>query len=180
MVNIKIRKNSGVVLITALIMIFAVSGIAVALMSSSSIDLKIVNATQEKEKAINLVKGDSFRAIGTETSKDVNSHFFYLKGRFTTKSADEKNQYFDISNISGDTNAYGQSDSKVLLYNENFGPGPLKCLPRIAVTPSLMCNYLRMQTSMHYGKLGSNGIGKHDIEIHSGLVQALGPSSESL
>jgi type IV pilus assembly protein PilX len=181
MVNLKRSKNSGVVLVTALIMVFAVTGIAVSLMSSSSIDLKVVSAIQEKEKAINLVKGDSFRAISVEKKKVLENHFYYLKGRFEAKDPNnKKNQYFDISNISGNTNAHGQADSKVLLFNENNGPGPLACLPRLAVTPSLKCNYLRMQTSIHYGKLDSNNIGKHDIEIHNGMVQALGPSTESL
>lgn len=42
-------KQQGVVLITALIMVIAVTGIAVTLMSSSSIDIKITNAAQERE-----------------------------------------------------------------------------------------------------------------------------------
>jgi len=65
-INAQFNKQSGVVLITALIMIFAVSGIAVSLMSSSTIDLKIVGSNNEKEVASNLVNGDSQRTIGDE------------------------------------------------------------------------------------------------------------------
>ena len=45
------NKQQGVVLITALIMVIAVTGIAVTLMSSSSIDIKITNSAQEREVA---------------------------------------------------------------------------------------------------------------------------------
>ena len=52
------KKQQGVVLITALIMVIAVTGIAVTLMSSSSIDIKITNAAQEREVAENEVHRD--------------------------------------------------------------------------------------------------------------------------
>ena len=45
------KKQQGVVLIVALIMVVAVTGIAVTLMNSSSIDIKITNAVQEREVA---------------------------------------------------------------------------------------------------------------------------------
>ena len=51
-------KQQGVVLITALIMVIAVTGIAVTLMSSSSIDVKITNAAQEREVAENELIGE--------------------------------------------------------------------------------------------------------------------------
>ena len=52
------KKQQGVVLITALIMVIAVTGIAVTLMSSSSIDIKITNAAQEREVAENELIGE--------------------------------------------------------------------------------------------------------------------------
>ena len=56
-------KQQGVVLITALIMVIAVTGIAVTLMSSSSIDIKITNAAQEREVAENQLIGEVQRII---------------------------------------------------------------------------------------------------------------------
>ena len=52
------NKQQGVVLITALIMVIAVTGIAVTLMSSSSVDIKITNAAQEREVAENELIGE--------------------------------------------------------------------------------------------------------------------------
>jgi len=167
-INAQFNKQSGVVLITALIMIFAVSGIAVSLMSSSTIDLKIVGSNNEKEVASNLVNGDSQRTIGDEKLAGVNSKFYKLEGQF---EAQTDNKY-DLTRAG--------SQVKVYLFNENNGPSLLKCLPRIAVTPSLKCNYLRMETSLKYGKVDSYGEGKHSIELHSGVVQALGTSGKSL
>jgi len=162
------KKQSGVVLITALIMIIAVSGIAVTLMSSSTTDLKVLSGTQDKEIASNLVKGDSQRAIGGEKLLGINSNFYTLKGQFEAQN----NKNFDIT-------AQGSSSS-VLLFNENDGPDLLPCSRRFAPTPSLKCNYLRMEARLNYGKKDSNGDGKHKIEIHSGIVQALGTSGKSL
>jgi type IV pilus assembly protein PilX len=162
------KKQSGVVLITALIMIIAVSGIAVSLMSSSTTDLKVLSSTQDREVASNRVKGDTLRAISAEKVAGIDSDFYRLKGQFEGQA----NKNFDIT--------AANSESTVLLFNENDGPSLLKCLPRYAVTPSLKCNYLRMETTLKYGKQDSNGDGKHDIEIHSGIVQALGTSGKSL
>lgn len=162
------KNQSGVVLITALIMIIAVSGIAVSLMSTSTTDLKVLSGTQDKEIASNLVKGDSQRAIGSEKLLGINSNFYTRKGQFEA----QPNKNYNITASS--------SSSTVLLYNENDGPDLLPCSRRFAPTPSLKCNYLRMESKLNYGKKDSNGDGKHKIEIHSGIVQALGTSGKSL
>ena len=63
------NKQKGVVLITALIMVIAVTGIAVTLMSSSIIDVKITNAAQEREVAENELIGEVQRVISDEANK---------------------------------------------------------------------------------------------------------------
>ncbi|MBU2971086.1 pilus assembly protein PilX [Pseudoalteromonas sp. C2R02] len=162
------QQQTGVVLITALVMIFAVTGIAVTLMSSSTTDLKVVSGSQDKEIASNLVKGDSQRSIGKQKLTGIDSKFFLLKGQFD----DQDDNNFDIT--------AENSESTVLLFNENNGPDLLACERRYAATPGLKCNYLRMETKLHYGNKDSNGYGKHKIEIHNGIVQALGTSGKSL
>lgn len=71
------KKQQGVVLITALIMVIAVTGIAVTLMSSSSIDIKITNAAQEREVAENELIGEVQRMISDEANKGANNQFFF-------------------------------------------------------------------------------------------------------
>ena len=75
-------QQKGVVLITALIMINAVTGIAVSLMSNSTIDLKVATAAQESDIAVNLLKGDSERSINQEIDKKELSRFLFMKGQF--------------------------------------------------------------------------------------------------
>ena len=56
MANLTLANNQrGVVLIAALIMVVAVTGIAVTLMSSASVDIKITNAALEREEAENIL-----------------------------------------------------------------------------------------------------------------------------
>jgi len=156
------RNQKGVVLITALIMIMAVTGIAVSLMSNSSIDLKISAAAQESDKAANLLKGDSERSINQEIDKKALSRFLFMKGQFTS-AGDEINM------------SESSLHSVVNLYDENKGPMLLDCPPRIAVTIGVKCNTLRVQAKMKYGK-GN----KHDIVLQSGIAQQLGLVGKSL
>jgi len=75
-------KQQGVVLITALIMVIAVTGIAVTLMSSSSVDIKITNAAQEREVAENELIGEVQRMISDEASKGAANQFFLTQSVF--------------------------------------------------------------------------------------------------
>ena len=77
-------KQQGVVLITALIMVIAVTGIAVTLMSSSSIDIKITNAAQEREVAENELIGEVQRMISDEANKGAANQFFLSPDEVTT------------------------------------------------------------------------------------------------
>ncbi|MEX6631850.1 hypothetical protein SGI36_21615, partial [Providencia rettgeri] len=68
-------KQQGVVLIVALIMVVAVTGIAVTLMSSSSVDMKITNAAFEREEAENALMGNVQQVIADEATKGGTSYF---------------------------------------------------------------------------------------------------------
>ena len=91
MENLKLlpSKQQGVVLITALIMVIAVTGIAVTLMSSSTIDIKITNAAQEREVAENELIGQVQKVIAIEAKKGKNSNFFLTKSETVTLGKDE-------------------------------------------------------------------------------------------
>ena len=155
-------KQQGVVLITSLVMIIAVTGIAVTLMSSSSIDIKMIGAAQENDVAEYWVRGDAERAINQEVIASGNSRLLYLSGQFP---ADDT--------IGLDVTATG-SKSTVTLFNNNNGPTLLNCPPRIAVTNGIKCNTLRVQSSLKYGK-GD----KHTVVIQSGIAQELGIVGQS-
>ncbi|MEO2278977.1 pilus assembly PilX family protein [Pseudoalteromonas pernae] len=64
--NINVNSQNGVVLIAALVMVLVVSGIAVTLMSNSSVDMKVINAAQDYDEALTTAHADSSRAIYEE------------------------------------------------------------------------------------------------------------------
>ncbi|MBB1471340.1 pilus assembly protein PilX, partial [Pseudoalteromonas sp. SG41-5] len=74
-------KQQGVVLIVALIMVVAVTGIAVTLMSSASVDIKITNAAFEREEAENILMGNVQKVIATEAAADGASKLLYTQAQ---------------------------------------------------------------------------------------------------
>ncbi|PAJ73464.1 hypothetical protein CJF42_15525 [Pseudoalteromonas sp. NBT06-2] len=162
MAIVKSIKQKGVVLITSLLMIIAVTSIAVTLMSSSSIDIKMTSAAQENEVAEYWVRGDSERAINQEMIASANSRFLFLTGQFPA------------DNTTGIDVTVAGSKSTVTLFNNNNGPVLLNCPPRIAVTNGIKCNTLRVESSLAYGKDD-----KHSVTLISGIAQELGIVGQS-
>jgi hypothetical protein len=162
MANVNFYNQKGVVLITSLVMIIAVTSIAVTLMSSSGIDIKMTSAAQENEVAQYWVRGDSERAINQEIIASGNSRLLYLTGQFPADNT-----------IGIDVTAAG-SKSTVTLFNNNNGPTLLNCPPRIAVTNGIKCNTLRVESNYKYGKDN-----KHSVALLSGIAQELGILGQS-
>ena len=118
------KKQQGVVLITALIMVIAVTGIAVTLMSSSSIDIKITNAAQERE-----------------ANKGANNQFFLSPDEVTSIAASDK-EGMVIATHDG-------MQSKMV--NLNKGALDLECPRRFNFTAGISCNMLQVATTIEYG-----------------------------
>lgn len=152
MVNVK--KQSGVVLVAAMIMLLLVTGVAVTLMSNSTLDSKMVGASQQAAAAENDTKGDSERAIQAQLAAAGNSNFLKKPAQFAGNTI----------NISPNAN------TQVLLSNENdmAVADLLDCPPRFAVTKGIKCNYLRVQANHTYGK-GN----RHSVTVHTGIQQEM-------
>ncbi|AQQ01860.1 pilus assembly protein PilX [Pseudoalteromonas aliena] len=164
MANLKTTsaKQQGVVLITALIMVIAVTGIAVTLMSSSSIDVKITNAAQEREVAENKLIGEIQRVIFTEVKKGGKSSFLLSPEETITKvvkegEADTFISSKDIANHEG---------MKSTMTNLNQGVKDLTCLRSHAATTGISCNILQVTTTIEYGSKS-----KHQLTIVTGMAQ---------
>ncbi|MDP5213029.1 hypothetical protein ORJ66_08230 [Pseudoalteromonas tunicata] len=156
------HKQQGVVLVAALVMIIAMTGIAVSLMSSSSLDLKMVNAAQESETAEMTIKGDAELSLRGAMNEKGASKLLWLNGQFGGVGVSQ-----DITAQSANP------DSKVVLFNENTGPTELDCPPQYAVTNGIKCNALRIQAEMKYGAQK-----KHIVVVHSGILQELGGAGQ--
>ena len=158
-------KQQGVVLITALIMVIAVTGIAVTLMSSSSIDRKITNAAQEREVAENELSGEVQRMISDEANKGAANQFFLSPDEVTTM-ADADTEGMVIAE---------HDEMKSKMVNLNQGALDLECPRRFNFTAGISCNMLQVSTTIKYGSKA-----KHELTIVTGVAQEMASTSKGI
>ena len=151
------NKQHGVVLITALIMVIAVTGIAVTLMSSSSIDIKITNAAQEREVAENQLIGEVQRIIADEASKGAANQFFLTPEEVS-----------DNGVVMAE-----RDDMKSNMINLNNGVLDLECPRRFNFTAGISCNMVQVSTTIEYGSKS-----KHQLTIVTGVAQEMASISK--
>jgi type IV pilus assembly protein PilX len=151
------KKQHGVVLITALIMVIAVTGIAVTLMSSSSIDIKITNAAQEREVAENQLIGEVQRIIADEARKGAANQFFLTPEEVT-----------DTGIVMAE-----RDDMKSNMINLNNGVLDLECPRRFNFTAGISCNMMQVSTTIEYGSKS-----KHQLTIVTGVAQEMASISK--
>ncbi|BDF93623.1 MULTISPECIES: pilus assembly PilX family protein [Pseudoalteromonas] len=145
-------KQQGVVLIVALIMVVAVTGIAVTLMSSSSVDMKITNAAFEREEAENALMGDVQQIIATEANKGGTSHFLYTRAQIPNGEI-----------------ALAKVDETVsTMSNLNSGALDLPCPRKFNFTAGISCNMVQVNSTITYGSKS-----KHTITVTSGIAQEM-------
>lgn len=148
-------KQQGVVLVAAMIMLVAVTGIAVTLMSSSSIDVKITNAAQERERADHQLMGELETVIAHEINQGSSSRFLWSLAQFADNA--------DAVQIDVTGN-----DGVSVLRNMNPGPATLNCPRRFDYTAGVVCNIMRLDSSLEYG-----GKSHHKVALSSGIAQEL-------
>tara|TARA_B100001063_G_scaffold233800_1_gene250458 strand:+ start:415 stop:900 length:486 start_codon:yes stop_codon:yes gene_type:complete len=153
------NKQHGVVLITALIMVIAVTGIAVTLMSSSSIDIKITNAAQEREVAENQLIGEVQRIIADEVSKGAANQFFLTPEEVSDKGIVMAER----------------DDMKSNMINLNNGVLDLECPRRFNFTAGISCNMVQVSTTIEYGSKS-----KHQLTIVTGVAQEMASISKGI
>jgi len=158
-------KQQGVVLITALIMVIAVTGIAVTLMSSSSIDVKITNASQEREVAENELIGEVQRMISDEANKGAANQFFLTPDEVSHHSG-ENGEGMTIA-------THGDMQSKMV--NLNQGALDLECPRRFNFTAGISCNMVQVATTIEYGSKA-----KHSLTIVTGVAQEMASMSKGI
>ena len=132
-----VKKQQGIVLVTAMVMIVAVTAVAVTLMSSSSIDLKITNAAQEREQAENLLIGEVQRVIQNENNRPDSANHFLMSPQ---QLEIEQNQTFP-----------GEHDTDNEMRALNSGAMQLNCPRSFKYTKGVMCNLTEISTTVEYG-----------------------------
>lgn len=136
---IRATKQRGVVLIIALIMLIAITAVAVALMVSSGIDNKMMSAAQEAQVAMNEALGGHDEAYNSEIVQDGGQNQFTLRIEVGTELVAKENG----ANTAGTLRTYSAI------------PEATTCPPsKYANSGSLLCNYIRVETNTTFGENG--------------------------
>ncbi|MBB1277473.1 MULTISPECIES: type IV fimbrial biogenesis protein PilX [Pseudoalteromonas] len=176
MENLKLlpSKQQGVVLLTALIMVIAVTGIAVTLMSSSTIDIKITNAAQEREVAENQLIGEVLRVIASEAKKGADSDFFLTPDEIATDSGKLDGDGNKITIPEKDITEPGH-EMKSIMTNLNNGLLELNCPRSYSFTAGVSCNMVQVSTTIEYGSKS-----KHQLTIVTGIAQEMASTGKGI
>ena len=148
-----INKQSGVVLIVALVFLSALTAVAAALMSSTTIDMKMSGATQDKVEATQEAIGANDQVVLKQMTKDSGIN------NFTAPVA-----LFPV-NVAVNAKNTGAS------ININ-NPNDLETdCPASKVASSVQvfkCNHLQIQINKQYGRNNTN-----NVQVRSGIAQQL-------
>lgn len=134
-------QQTGFVLVVALIMLIAITGVAVALLVSSGIDNKMMSSAQESELAINEAKGAHDEAYRTEEFHVGGQNQFSLRlpvGQTLPVRTTQPNSAGVISTYT----EIPEATNCVRSFTNNSGNTGLKC------------TYNRVVTTTNYGEVG--------------------------
>ncbi|MCF2907907.1 pilus assembly protein PilX [Pseudoalteromonas sp. DL2-H2.2] len=151
------HKQQGMVLIVSMVLIVAVMSVAVTLMSSSTIDIKVTNAAQEREAAEALLMGEVQRIIAREKGLQGNSVFNSLNGQFLNASDEMVSRTIHVDNELNLASAQSNLNSGELL---------LECPRVFNFTEGLSCVITEVQSSVQYGDQS-----RHQVTVVIGIAQ---------
>lgn len=132
-------RQRGFVLVVAMIMLIAVTGVAVALLVSSGVDNKMMSSAQEAELAINEAKGAHDEAYSNEEFQVGGRNQFSLDIPIGTSLPVNESS----PNTSGTITAYSAV------------PTPTNCKhSKTGYSAAIACTYNRVVTDTTYGEVG--------------------------
>lgn len=149
---IKQHKQTGMVLVVAMIMLIAITGVAVALLVSSGVDNKMMSSAQEAELAMNEARG----AHDEVYSRNVNQ-VGGIQNQFTLR--------IPVGQSLPAPETQPNTAGVVTVYSAI--PEPTTCPPQHSASSSTKCNYHRVSTTTNYGEVGQT------INIDSVVSQQL-------
>lgn len=137
----KPTKQAGFVLVVAMIMLIAITGVAVALLVSSGVDNKMISSAQEAEVAINEAKGAHDEAYRSEEFFVGGQNQFSLRlpvGQTLPVRTSQPNSAGVISTYT----QIPEATTCVRSFKNSSGNTGLKC------------TYNRVVTNTNYGEVG--------------------------
>ncbi|WP_199609382.1 hypothetical protein [Flocculibacter collagenilyticus] len=150
------NNQSGFVLVTSLLMLVVLSGIAGALMSNSATDVKISQAFEERAQAENIALGANDEVFINASSSSI---FASLRGaEYIDRSFDEQHSF---------------SGTTAIANWDTARQGAVGCPTRRAEDATsgnigIKCNRLRIRTATTFGKRDNK-----QVAVTSGAIQRL-------
>ena len=145
-------KQRGVVLIMSMVMVVAIMAVAVTLMSSSTLDIKMTHAVMEREEAENLLYGEVQRIIQQQQQLATNSVFLLPREQIPE----------------GGEPVAADNGVTAVVRNLNNGELELYCPRQFAYTSGVVCNMTEVAATVNYGDKG-----RHNVTIVMGVGQEL-------
>ena len=134
-----IAQQRGVVLVVALVMLVAITGVAVALMISSGIDNKMMSSAQEAQVAMNEAVGAHDEAYNSEIIQVGGQNQFTLR--------------IDVGNSLPVKESGANTGGNIQTYSAI--PEATTCPPsHFPNSGSLLCTFSRVVTNTNYGENG--------------------------
>lgn len=147
------RRQQGFVLLISLIMVVAITGIAVALLSSSSMDMKMSIAAEDRELATHLARGGNDQLFYDAVNRVVNNQNYFASFAVAQTATQFVSTHGVVSSVSW------KSDVQV----------ETTCPRSKAPTEGLMCVYLQATTTKAFGPSDAN-----QVNVVSGVAQQVG------
>ena len=147
------RKQGGFVLMVSLVMVVAITAIAVALMSSSSMDVKMAVASEDREMATHHARGGNDQLYYDAVNRTVNEQNYFAAFSVSQESAQYVSVHGAVSTVSWASENHVETD----------------CPRSKAPTEGLRCNYLQATTTKTFGPANVN-----QVNVVSGVAQQVG------
>ncbi len=147
------QRQQGFVLVTAMVLLIAITGVALSLMSTSSMDIKMTVFSQEREQATLMARGQTEQAVKAEVERETDGQ-----------------NYFTIADDTEVTLTSTDTDTAITVVSELppqalSSAGHTLCFDRLA-SSRFKCNKVRMTSATSYGKGKQN-----QVRVITGITQ---------
>lgn len=147
------QKRQGFVLMVSLVMVVAITAIAVSLMSASTLDTKMAVVTEEREMATHHAKGGNDQLFYNAVNRTVNEQNYFAAFSVSQEAAQYVSTHGAVSAVSWASDNHVETD----------------CPRSKSPTEGLRCNYLSTTTTKTFGPGEVN-----QINVVSGVAQQVG------
>lgn len=147
------HRQEGFVLLMSLVMVVAITAIAVSLMSTSSMDMKMATAAEDREMATHVARGGNDELYYNAVNRTINSQNYFAAFSSSTTSAQYQSTHGAVSRVSWASSVQVETD----------------CPRSKDPTEGLMCIYLQATTAKTYGPNNA-----HQVNVVSGVAQQVG------